>query len=143
MPIADIATARDAIYEVFRAAWAASAYTAVPVFWPDVRKDFPTTGSWVRVHLQHNGERQRTIGGAVGNRRYGVWGILTFQVFTESGDGGDANDAMCKVIKTAYRGVNTGADAITFRNVRVVEAGQDGGFWQMNVMVDFDYDEIA
>lgn len=142
MAVADIISGRDLILGVFKTVWAASSYSAVPVHYPDVKNDVPRTGSWVRVTLQHNGERQQTLG-EVGNRRFKRWGILTFQVYTEHGDGQTVNDAMVKVIHGAYRGKTTGVDGVWFHGARIAEAGIDGEFWQTNVMVDFEYEEIA
>lgn len=142
MPVANIAAARDSILGVFRTALLASAYPTVPVFYDDQAKDLPTSGSWLRVDVQHVTGRQVNVGGAIGNRRYRYTGMVTIQIFTEFGKGQLDSDALAQLMKTTFRGKNTGTDAITFRNVRVVEAGQSGSWLQVNVITDFDYDEV-
>jgi hypothetical protein len=142
MPVTNIAAARDGILGVFRTALNASAYATVPVFYDDQAKDLPSSGSWLRVDVQHVTGRQVNIGGAIGNRRYRYTGIVTVQIFTEYGKGQVDSDGIAQLMKTTFRGKNTGADSITFRNVRVVEAGQSGNWLQVNVLSDFDYDEV-
>lgn len=142
MPVTDVIQARDLIFGVFDTAWAGSSYSDIPVHYPDVKNDVPTSGSWVRANLQHNGEQQKTFG-AVGARRFRRWGIVSFQVFTQVGDGQSLNDLMAKVIHAAYRGKTTNTDGVWFQNARIVDVGRDGEFWQTNVLADFEYEEIA
>lgn len=142
MPVASVSVARDSILDVFRTALLASAYATVPVFYDDQAKDLPSTGSWIRVDVQHVTGRQVNIGGTIGNRRYRYTGMVTIQIFTEFGKGQVDSDALAQLMKTTFRGKNTGADAITFRSVRIVEAGQSGNWLQVNVIAEFDYDEV-
>jgi hypothetical protein len=144
MPIANLTEARDALYTPFLQAWAASAYSTVPVHYPDaIEEGNDASESYVRVHITHTNERQKTLG-ETGQRRYRLYGLINFQVFTPLNTGQIDADLMTTIIKNAYRGKNTGStDAITFRGTRVTEVGRDGGRLQTNVTVDFDYDEIA
>ena len=87
-------------------------------------------------------EVQKSLG-EVGNRRFRVYGMVMVQVFTKYGTGQVTADLISGVVKGAFRGVNTGADAITFRNARVVDVGHSGPYLQTNVFAEFDYDEIA
>ena len=143
MPVTNITEARDAIYGALKAVLDASAYAGVPVFYPDVIKaKYPDDEPHIRAFADHTMERQVTLGG-VGQRRYRVYGLVTVQIFTPAGQGQNTGDLISGVVKGAFRGVNTGADAIEFRNVRVVDVGTVEAFCQTNVQAEFEYDEIA
>lgn len=143
MPVSNITAARDAIYGRLKTVLDASAYSAVRVFYPDTTAARPSDEvSHMRAYVDHTFERQVTLGSS-GNRRYRVGGIVSVQIFTPFGRGQVEADAISGVVKGAFRGVNTGSDAIEFRNVRVIDSGQDGAWLQTNVMAEFEYDEIA
>lgn len=141
--IASTTAARDAIYGCLASALAASAYASIPVYYPDVVKDTPTgNAAFLKAYVDLTNEDQRSLG-STGNRRFRVYGMVMVQIFTPFGKGQVEADLISGVVKGAFRGVNTGADAITFRNARVVDVGHDGAFLQTNVFAEFDYDEIA
>lgn len=143
MPITNTTAARDAIYGTLKDAVAASAYSTIPIYYPDVVKDSPDgDDEFIRVFVDLTNEVQKSLG-EVGNRRFRVYGMVMVQVFTKYGTGQVTADLISGVVKGAFRGVNTGADAITFRNARVVDVGHTGPYLQTNVFAEFDYDEIA
>lgn len=143
MPVSNITAARDAVYDRLKTVLAASAYPDIDVYYPDVTAARPDEEvPHIRVFMDHTYERQSSLG-EVGNRRYRIGGIFSAQIFTPFGHGQVEADAISGVVKSAFRGVNTGNDAIEFRNVRVVDVGQDGAWLQTNVMTEFVYDEIA
>lgn len=143
MPIASQTAARDAIYARLKTVIDASAYSALPVYYPDRVKTTPDGDTeHLRAFVDLTDEYQRTLGSA-GNRRYRIYGIVMVQIFTKYGDGQERADLISGVVKGAFRGVNTGPDAITFRHVRVIDVGHSGPHLQTNVVAEFDYDEIA
>lgn len=142
MPIANQTAGKDAIYACFKAAMAASSYPTTTVLYSDVVANKPPEGNHLKVFVDYTNERQVAIGGPL-LRRYRVYGMVLVQIFTPYGKGEVDSDGISGVVKGAFRGVNTGADAITFRNARVITVGQDGGWLQVNVTAEFDYDEIA
>jgi hypothetical protein len=142
MPIANQTAGKNAIYACFKAAMDASAYAATPVLYPDVVADKVPDGNYVKIFVDYNTERQASIGGD-GLRRYRIYGLVMVQIFTPFGKGEVDSDLISGVVKSAFRGVNTGADAITFRNARAITVGQSGAWLQANVTAEFDYDEIA
>ena len=143
MPIASQTAARDAIYGCLKAAVAASSYSSVPIYYDDVVKSTPpATAAYIQAKCDLLREVQSSLGEA-GNRRFRIYGIIMVQVFTPFGDGLTLADVLSGVVKGAFRGVNTGSDAITFRNTRVVDVGPSGAWRQTNVVAEFDYDEIA
>lgn len=143
MPITNTTAARDAIYGTLKDAMAASAYSTIPIYYPDVVKDSPDgDDEFLRVFVDLTNEVQKSLG-ETGNRRFRVYGMVMVQIFTKYGRGQVNADLISGVVKGAFRGVNTGADAITFRNARVVDVGHSGPYLQTNVFAEFDYDEIA
>lgn len=143
MPVANVTAARDAIYGCLKAAVEASALPTLPIYYPDSVKTSPDGNTnHIRAFMDLTTERQVAVG-AHQQRRYRVYGIVTVQCFTTYGDGQTSADQISGIVKGAFRGVNTGADAITFRNARVVDVGKDGPYLQTNVIAEFDYDEIA
>lgn len=143
MPVASNDVARDEVYAVLKAAVDASAYAAVPILYPDTVKDAPKDGtSYMRAFVDFTTERLASLG-PISNRRYRVMGLVQVQVFTPYGEGQSSGDLISGVVKRAFRGVNTGSDAISFRNARVVDVGRDGAYVQTNVVAEFDYDELG
>lgn len=143
MPIANQTAARDAIYGTLKAAIDASAYSTLPIYYPDRVKETPDgDDEHLRAFVDLTNEVQKSLG-EPGNRRFRVYGVVMVQVFTKYGSGQENADLISGVVKGAFRGVNTGADAITFRNARVIDVGHTGPYLQTNVIAEFDYDEIA
>lgn len=143
MPLSGATAARDAIYGCLKAKVDASAYSTMPIYYPDVVKASPDGNTThLRAFVDLTTEQPASVGGHQ-QRRYRVYGMVTVQCFTLFGDGQDSADIISGLVKSAFRGVNTGADAITFRNARVVDVGHDGPYLQTNVIAEFDYDEIA
>lgn len=140
MPVASITEATRAMTDVFRTAWVASAYSAIPIYYDDVKKG-PVNTAYVRFSIQHNENPSVSIGGQ--SKRFRQYGVITVQIFTPSGEGRATNNLMTEVALRAFMGVNTGADAITFRDPTPREVGESGNFWQNNVLVEFDYDRVV
>lgn len=133
------AEARDEILAVFKTAWDTTSYQA---FYDDVRQQRGDTESpWASVHLRHASGGQATLSGETGSRTFARTGNITTQIFTPSGKGLQDAYALAKVVSDAFEGANTPGGA-WFRNVRLNEVGRDGQFFQLNVIVDFSYDEI-
>lgn len=131
------AQARDEILTLFRTAWLASGSSAaIPLKYDDVSSDPPADPSWARVTVRHN------TGGndAIGNRLRLRTGVVTVQIFTTFGEGLASADVLGKVAVDAFHGKATSGGA-WFRNVRLNEVGQDGKWFQTNVLADFEYNE--
>lgn len=134
-----IAQARDEMLTLFKTAWDANGLVgdvAVPVVYWDVPHDPPDADYWARVTLRH------FTGGndAIGNRLFVRTGTITVQIFTIHGEGLSNADALGKVAVDAFQGQATTGGA-WFRNVRLNEVGQDGKWFQNNVLADFEYTE--
>lgn len=131
--------ARDEMFDLFKAAWDSTGW---PVHYEDVRKQRSTDEiPWITVTMQHSSGFQSTLSGAQGARTFSRLGLLTFQIFTPVGRGLQESYDLAKVVVDAFEGTAT-PGGVWFRNVRLNEVGRDGEFFQLNVVVEFRYDEV-
>lgn len=142
-------SARDEIFGLFRTYWSAqtpalNSGQAIRVEWPGVDSQTPPPADkpWARIIARHVTSRQATFGPS-GERRFTRPGLVTVQIFTPVSAGGGLSLAeKCAIIaRDAFEGRGT-ASGIWFRNARIQEGGQDGTWQQMNVTVEFLYDEL-
>lgn len=134
----------DEMLKPFRDAWVVGAgYRAI---YEDVAqtddKGGPPKGHtpWARVMVRMASAGQASLGGK-DQKRWNRTGVITVQVFTEVGKGLSASRAAAKIVTDAYEGKAT-PGGVWFRNVRPVEAPADGDFAQVNVVIEFTYDEV-
>ena len=98
----------------------------------------PTTAvPWARIAITHASGGQATLANHDSVRRYRRNGFITVQVFADF----ELVDDLAKTVADAYEGVTTG-HGVEFRNVRVNDVGQDDLWYQVNVVIDFTYDEV-
>ncbi len=147
MPIATTKIARDDILKHFTAAWNAQTPPVPLHLYTDKHEDLPDNAPFARITVKHNIFEQVTVGGRVASggagQRFRRFGIIIVQVFTLSGGGQVASDTFVDVALAAFEGKNTGDDKIEFRNARINEIGQDGPWFQVNVISEFTYDKVA
>lgn len=131
--------ARNAMFDIFyTGVWQATGYK---VKWPDLPEFKPTDDiPWARVHLLHQNGGQGSLSGDLGAKRWDRAGVLTIQIFTPIGTGLSEGYNMAQNVLTAYEG--TAIQSLWFRNARIREAPSDGAFNQINVVIDFEYDEV-
>lgn len=115
------------------------------VIWDDTQKKKPEgqnpPPTWARVTVRHVDGNQPTLAGPSGKRRYTKMGIVTIQLFTPS-DGLVSADSIADLLEAAFRGVDS-PNGVWFRNPRSNEVGVNGPWFQTNVIVDFEYDQVA
>jgi hypothetical protein len=130
--------AKDEMLDKFKAKWDLTGY---PVSYQDVRKQRPREDDpWANVFINHASGGQRAFGGN-NQRTFNRTGFITVQLFTPSGKGLQEAYDLAKVVSDAFEGIAT-PGGVWFRNVRLNEVGRDGEFFQLNVVVEFVYDEI-
>ena len=147
---ATVTQARNEVFTLFRTAWLADASSlGVELRYEDVGPTdppkIPTGGdapSWVRIQLRHADGDQSSLGGETGTRIFERFGIITVQVFTPTGDGLVLNDTLSLIARNAFEGKTTSPGAVRLRRARIVAVGEDGPWYQSNVLVDFEYDEV-
>ena len=136
---ATFAQATDDILGIFKDAWDPTTYEAI---YTNIAGEVPTgTDPWARATLQHVGGGQASLTGGLGTTRWNRTGFLTVQVFVPIGEGLSGAHNLAKIIADAFEGAST-PNGVWFRNVRVNEVGPDGDWYQVNVVVDFEYDEV-
>lgn len=127
--------ARDEILAIFKAAWDTTGYIAL---YPDVGGKPPDDAAWARVQTRHATGRQSSLTGGLGTKRWTQVGVLTVQVFAPQGDGMKEVYRLAELVLNAYRDAH---GSVWYRNPRMREVGTSGAFEQINVLVDFTYDE--
>jgi hypothetical protein len=132
-----IAEARDEILTLFRTGWVA-AYPTAPILWADRTSDddLPTDPIWCRATVLHTAG----FNDAIGNKIFGRSGTATIQIFTRYGSGLTNNDVAAKVALDTFQGQAT-PGGVWFRDVTLNEVGQDGDWFQSNVLATFEYTE--
>lgn len=146
MPINNPTEARDEINLHFTTIWNAQG-TPPLLLYTDKKKDLPDSGDYARITVTHDSAPQVTVGGRIstggGGQRFRNFGIVTVQIFADSDDGLTTSDVLVKIALDAFRGQSTGQDRVEFRNTRMNEIGQDGPWFQTNVLAEFVYDEVT
>jgi hypothetical protein len=125
----------------FEDAWG-GASPITPIQWPDVKKPVPDAQTWVRFTCQETDGRQASIG-SPGSNRFRHFGLITIQIFQPEGQA--SKDARTKATTAlgAFMGAKTDG-GIYFYDAYARQVGNDGnGFYQINVIVPFYYDEIT
>lgn len=148
MPVTQF-NARREIYDLLKAVTDTIADLGTAserVIWDDTRKQIPDGQdpvlTWARAQVRHvTAEQAGLVDASSGVRRYTNRGIVTVQLFTAGGrDGLTTADPIVSSIKGAFQGVST-PNGVWFRNVRTNEIGNDGSWFQTNILADFEYDE--
>lgn len=143
MTVSSTTQARNEIMSLLKAAWDADTTSCeFPMLYWDTAQKTPTEGAWARATMQHGSGGQATLSNEVGARRFRYTGAVTVQLFTPTGDGLVLSDQLVQVVKNAFAGVTTNPGNIHLRNVRSQEIGQDGVWFNTNVLADFEYDEV-
>lgn len=129
--------AYDEILTTFKNAWDTTGHKA---FYENIEDDRETDDSaFAKIQVTHSGSRQDTLGG-IGSRTFRRSGIVTIRIYTQAGKGLQESHQLAKVATDAFEGKSV--SGIWFRNVRAIEIGREGSFYQVNVIAEFEYDEI-
>jgi len=135
-----IVTEQDAVDQMlalFHTMWSQLGH---PAHYPNTKFELPDESrTWARIVVQHAVARQSSLTGGLGKSKYKSAGTLFIQLFTPVNVGADY--ALCNQVTSVYvKAVTEGC--IWFKNVRINEIGQDGAFYQTNVVVDFSYEMV-
>ena len=126
----------DAMCKVFLDVWG----TDNPIVWSDFNARPATQNTpWTRIILRHVDGRQSSLAGGLGTQRYDSSGVLTAQIFTPVGRGQTECYSLATKVQNAFRDAKLD---VWFRNVRLNERGASGSFNQIDVRMDFIYDEV-
>ena len=128
------AAALAAIIAHFDTNWAGTTEIA----WPNVQFSSSGVTEYVRVDINDGVDTQITVGNAANDWR--KFGVLIIQVFTELESGAKRSAELVDIVTNLYRGLQL-SPSITFGEQDVVTVGQNDGFYQVNVEVEFHRDE--
>lgn len=129
--------ATDAILGRFKTAWDT---TGLVAGYKGVEFDRPAGQvNWAFVMIEHAGSQQTTLGGNQ-NRDFNRFGTLRVQIHVPIGQGFTPAYPLAKVVVDAFEGVSE-SSSLWYRDVRIQEIDEDGGFERLQVLVDFSYDE--
>lgn len=116
-------------------------WSDTPILWGG---DDPTkipNETFVRFNILHNEGTQVTMGDP-NNNRHRRFGTITIQIFQPEGAYGVEARTHAKNILSIYTGLVQ--SDIIYRNPILREVGNDGhGWYQINVVMNFQYDEIT
>lgn len=141
--------ARDELFGMLWDAWQLNAGTAaggpIPaLLWEDqeLPEPPPQGSAYARATLKHSTGRQSALAGADATRRYTRTGLLIIQCFGPRDESGLAiAQALAVVAKDAFEGRSSSGGA-WFRNCRTEEIGPETGWWQVNAVAEFTYEQV-
>lgn len=115
---------------------------ATDIAWPDLKFTIPERESWVRFTCVENDGQQVSMGNP-GANRFRHYGIVTIQVFQPQDQGSKEARQLATDALGVFMGATT-TNGVIFQNVQGRQIGNDGaGFYQINVVASFYYDEIT
>lgn len=137
----------DEIFDVVNVAWNAGAAAIVgytpEIRWQGIEEDgLPDSSEfWARISQQTVDRKQTTF--AVSTLRYTVTGLLFVQLFGPKSDVSSMEKlrTLAEMICNALDGVKTDGGVI-FRNTRPQELLDDEGFKRINVVSEYEFDEV-
>jgi hypothetical protein len=148
MTLPDYVSANDEIKGLFLADWRALAPAlnggvVPPIEWKGVDSGTPPPADapWARVTVRHTSSPRQTLAKR-GEGRVTRLGLVFIQIFAPiaNGQGLLLAQQLAIIARNAYERKGT-ASGIWFRRARVQEVGADGTWEQINVSLDFQYDE--
>jgi hypothetical protein len=136
-----MAAAVDEMLTLFKDVWDDTGhevmYADVPLTQAQLTLIESGNAPWARVSVKHNLRSQKTIGA----RLFDNLGIVIVEVYTPKGDGLTTARSLGTLVRNAFEGVST-PNGVWFRNTRVNEIGPDGHWSRVNVITEFEYDEV-
>lgn len=110
----------------------------VPIHYDNVPGDPPSASSWVRLTIIEGDSFQISAGTT---RRFRDTGIAIVQVFTALGSGDGEAREIADDVQAIFKGITV--SGVIFRKPSASRIGPDGTFYQVNVTVPFQADEIV
>lgn len=138
---ATVTQARDQIYALYKAAMDANA-SSTKIIYDDAKGDTPDgPTSWARISVRHTSGGQSTISRQSGISRYTRTGTVYVNLFETPGAGLNTLDPLAKIALDAFEGKTTVGN-VWFTKAQVRELGIVNGWYQVNVLINFSYDEV-
>lgn len=136
----------DEIQARFKTQWDADTPaitgTVPPVEWDNLEPLESPKAPWARFKIEHTLGSQATLG-ETGNRLFDRSGLVTTQIFVRHGDGVTLARRLGKIAMQAFEGKTAGPNGeVWFRDVRFIEVGKGDKWFQVNVVAEFEYNEL-
>lgn len=135
---------------LFKSAWDAGAESgSIAVLWPNVRGEIDTTRqaptdaakSWARISQQTITSTQRGIG-SDGKHLFETSGLITVEIRVPTSQGSGLAYRLAKVALDAYRS-QTSVNGVRYGDCKPREVGNDGPWFRVDALMEFEFDEIA
>jgi hypothetical protein len=95
---------------------------------------------WARVTVRTSQRNQKTFGSGPATRFYETLGMLFVEIYTPTGSGLAQAYELATLVRDAFEGFSS-PSSIWYRNVRIQEAGQEGLWSHLNVLIDWQAEE--
>lgn len=119
-------------------------YPDAETLWAGMEKKDPPAvdKSWFRWTMQHTEGGQASLSCEHGERRWRRNGLIIVQCFAPLDQGGlTLAQRMAESVRDAYQGKAT-PGGVWFRNATTQEVGVDDGWYHVNAIIQFTYDEV-
>ncbi len=98
--------------------------------------------AWAKATVNFGSSEQASLVDNSGVKRWERTGFLTVQLFTPVGEGHTLSNKLKKTVVNAFEGHRTPNGVTFIESIRFVPIGSDGNWYQLNVLVPFESDEI-
>lgn len=142
--------ARDEIFAIFTNAWSAGS-AAVTTYIPKIEyqglqsRNTPDTAKhWCRISIQTVSENQASFARNAGEKKFTAFGLVYVQIFSPHSENNGFQKGLLlgQVAKNAFRGEST-PGGVWFRNVRINELSPEDSFHRLNVVAEYEHDELG
>ena len=106
--------------------------------WDNVPFENPNDSAWVQFHVLNNLGRQVSTGAPT--KRFRRFGIIMAQIYTPEGSGQTIAMSIADEIADIFDGLTV--NEIRFWDVSVKEVGTFEGWYRVNVVADFLFDDL-
>ena len=134
-----LATIQDTLFDRFKDQLALSAYSALPVSYPNLKFTPPSNSEWLRVQLEPADSHTASL--SAGMQRFRSVGLLVIGVFIPVGESNADALAIADAIAAFYRGATL--SGLSLQAPSISRVGSAQGFYQYNVIVPYRYDDLV
>lgn len=126
--------------------WASLGLASAPAIqWEGRERPVPPDGSlpYAAFFIRHASGLQESLSDHIGQQKWARIGTLMVQCYGSLMAGRGLEDAtqIAVAAQRVYQGKSS-ANYIWFRNATIKEIGPSGGWYQVNMTVAFEYDEV-
>ena len=114
--------------------------TTCPILWEGVAQNQPTNKPFLRVTIKHASDGVASLPAWNGERIFRRSGTIFVSVFTPITDNSGLRFQLSQNVIDIFETVRD--DNVSFENIYPVEIGQSGNFYQINVLIEFNYQDI-